>query len=229
MVALLTFLKTPVAVLLGAFILWTCVPVLGQSRGVPYDGDPGPLFFESKLNSPYPGSYANIESVDFREHTLTILGKDKHVLSRARLKDGRYEHRHRTWYETVKLDSVYYLPAQNPDRQAALVLYTWFSVSGSSGTEGIAEVYALEAQQLKLVQQLSWDEHFETDGRYASFDEKLQTLTVRSAHYLPGDSDCCVSAMDIVTLRWDGELFAKRSVRVELSTYGKANGKKLSP
>jgi hypothetical protein len=223
------FPKGFVAALLGAFILCACVGVVGQTRGVPYDRDRGPGFSELTLDSPYPGIYENIEAVDFRDHTLTIFDENKHSLIRAKLKDGRYEHRGKTEFDDVKLDSVYYLPSQDAERKFALVLYTWFAAVGSSNTDGIAEVYALEAHQLKLVQQFSWDEHFETDERYISFDEKSQTLTIRSGHYLPGDSHCCISAVDVVTLRWDGSRLAKRSVRVELSKYGRESGKKLYP
>jgi len=214
---------------LVATTLCTCVALSGQTRGVPYDRDFGPGFYELALDSPYPGSYEGIAAVNFHDHTVTILGEDKHVLSKAKLRDGWYEHRGKSAYETVKLDSVHYLLSQDTDRQFALVLYTWFATSGSSNTDGVAEVYSLEAHQLKLVQQFSWDEHFETDERYASFDEKSQNLIVRSGHYLPGDAHCCISAVDVITLRWDGHRYARSSVRVELSKYGRQSGRKLNP
>ena len=213
---------------LVATTLCTRVASSGQTRGVPYDGDFGPGFYGLALDSPYPGSYESIAAVNFHDHTVTIFSEDKRVLSKAKLRNGWYEHRGKFDYETVKLDSVHYLPSQNTDRQFALVLYTWFFASGSSNTDGIAEVYALEAHQLKLVQQFSWDEHFETDRRYASFDKKSQNLILRSGHYLPGDAHCCISAVDVITLRWDGHRYAKSSVRVELSEYGRQSGRKLN-
>lgn len=223
------FTQRLVATLLGISTLWICAPAGGQTRGVPYDTDSGSGFSELELDNRYPGSYGNIGAVDFRAHTLTIFNKDKSVLIRASLKDGRYEHRGNIEYDDIKLNSVYYLRSQNGERKFALVLYTWFGAGGSSNTDGIAEVYALETHELKLVQQFSWDEHFETDKPYVTFDEKSQTLSMRSGHYLAGDSHCCVSAFDVVTLRWNGGPFAKRSVQVELSEYGRKNGKKLYP
>lgn len=214
---------------LVATTLCTCVALSSQTHGVPYDRDFGPGFYELTLDSPYPGSYESIAAVNFHDHTVTIFGEDKQVLSKAKLRNGWYEHRGKTAYETVKLDSVHDLPSQDARRQFALVLYTWFAASGSSNTDGVAEVYALEDHQLKLVQQFSWDEHFETDKRYVSFDEKSQDLIIRSGHYLPGDAHCCISAVDVITLRWDGHRYAKRSVRVELSKYGRQSGKKLNP
>jgi hypothetical protein len=127
----------------------------------------------------------------------------------------------------VKLDSIYYLLSEDSHRQFAFVLYTWFSAGGSSNTDGVAQIYELREGRLKSVQQLEWDEHFDTNHPYASFDEKSRTLTVRSAHYLPGDSHCCVSAADVVTLRWNGNRFLKKRVWVELSKSGEREGKKL--
>ncbi len=45
-----------------------------------------------------------------------------------------------------------------------------------------------------------WDEHFDTNKSYASFNEKSRTLIVRTAHYLPGNAHYCVSAIDVITL-----------------------------
>lgn len=214
---------------LVATTLCACVALSGQTRSVPYDRDFGPGFYELALDNPYPGRYESIAAVNFQDHTVTIFGEDKRVLSKAELRNGWYEHRGKSAYETVKLDSIHYLPSQDTGRQFALVLYTWFAASGSSNTDGVAEVYALEAHQLKLVQQFSWDEHFETEKPYASFDEKSQDLIIRSGHYLPGDAHCCISAVDVITLRWDGQRYAKSSVRVEPSKHGRQGGRKLNP
>jgi hypothetical protein len=119
------------------------------------------------------------------------------------------------------------LPSEDSNSQFALVLYTWFSVGGSSNTDGAAQVFELKDHQLKIRQQFGWDEHFETDKKYATFSEKLRTLTVRSTHYMPGDAHCCVSAADVGALLWDGNRFTKRAVSVELSKFGVKSKRKL--
>jgi hypothetical protein len=220
---------TLITAVLVASGLFLSVVIRGQTHGVPYSRDFGPGFHALAPEFPYLGSFENIAEVNFYNKTVTMFDEDKHVLSKARLRNGWYEHRDKFLYETVKLDSVHYLPSQDATRQFALVLYTWFAAGGSSSTDGLAEVYALEAHQLKLVQQFSWDEHFETDNQYASFDKRSQSLTVRSGHYLPGDAHCCVSANDVVTLGWNGQRLVKKSLRVELTTYGRKNAKRLSP
>jgi hypothetical protein len=93
----------------------------------------------------------------------------------------------------------------------------------------VAQIYELKDHQLKVRQQLGWDEHFHTIKKkeYVVFNDKVRTLTVRSAHYLPGDAHCCISAADVVTLQWDGGRFIKKTVWVELSEYGVESKKKL--
>jgi hypothetical protein len=60
-----------------------------------------------------------------------------------------------------------------------------------------------------------------------SFDTRTNTLLIRTAHYSPGDAHCCISAMDVITLQWDGTRFAQKDFKTELSDYGKAEGKTL--
>jgi hypothetical protein len=198
-----------------------------QSHSVPYDPDLGPTFYAVSLGYSYPTTYEHIEDVDFHNFTLRVFDERGKPEVKVKLKKGGYESRDKVRYETVKLDSIYYLPAEDSSRQYAVVLYTWFQAGGSSNTDGIAQVCELLEHHLKLIQQLGWDEHFDTNKSYASFNEKSRTLVVRTAHYLPGDAHCCVSAMDVITLRWNGSRFAKRGTHAELSNYGLQVGKKL--
>jgi hypothetical protein len=59
-------------------------------------------------------------------------------------------------------------------------------------------------------------------GTVDSFDEKTNKPVVRSAHYLPGDAHCCVSAIN-VTPRWNGSRFVQTGIRTKLSDNGKRN------
>ncbi len=74
---------------------------------------------------------------------------------------------------------------------------------------------------------MQWDTHFQTKEPTVSFDPGANALMVRTAHYIPGDAHCCVSAMDVITLRWDGTRFGQKDFKTELSDYGKAEGKTL--
>jgi hypothetical protein len=176
-----------------------------QSQRLPYDPDLGPSFYKVSLNYSYSKIYERIEDVDFRNLTMHVFDEHGKPEMKVELKKGKYENRDNVGYETVKLDSTYYLPSQDSNRMFALVLYTWFYGGGSSNTEGIAEVFELVENRLTLIQQLGWDEHFDTTKPYALFREKSGTLIVRTAHYLPGDPHCCVSADDVITLRWKRE------------------------
>ena len=88
-------------------------------------------------------------------------------------------------------------------------------------------MFNLSANRLCVVQEIDWDTHFQAGQPTDSFDPSTNTLVIRSAHYIPGDAHCCVSAMDVVTLRWDGTQFAPAPIQTELSEYGKTQGKTL--
>lgn len=198
-----------------------------QASDVPYDGDYGPSLCDLSVKRSYPGSYDSLKDVDFRNLTAHIFynqGKSELI---ATLRKGSFERKLKFSYDSVTVDAVHELPRNSSGTERALVLFTWFASGGSSSTEGVAQVFELRDHRLTITQQLDWDEHFQTSEPYASFESSSNTLTVRAAHYLPGDSHCCVSAMDVVTLRLNKARFAKRSVLTELSDYGKSAGKKI--
>jgi hypothetical protein len=217
-------------ILLGTICTLVLQPDTGiatPSQNVPYDPNLGPSFSEVSLNHLYTSEYERIDAVDFRNlavHIYDDRGKPERKLN---LKNGRYESRDNQGFETVKLDAIHYVPGEDPTRQYAVVLYTWFYGGGSSNTDGVAQVFELIDHRLTIKQQLQWDEHFDTGKPYASFNVKSATLIVRTAHYLPSDAHCCVSALDVITLRWNGSRFVRKSIRTELSSYGIRAGKKI--
>jgi hypothetical protein len=200
--------------------------VSAQSHSVPYNRDLGPSLHVMSLNYSYPTSYERIEDVDFQNLTLQVFDEQGKPEAKLKLKNGSYEDRDNAGFETVKLDSIYYL-AEDSNRRYAAVLYAWSFGGGSSNDAGIAQVFELLDHRLTLKQQLEWDKHFDTSKPYASFNENSRTLVVRTAHYLPGDAHCCVSATDVVTMRWNGNRFTQKAVRTELSDYGLSIGKKI--
>lgn len=125
------------------------------------------------------------------------------------------------------MDEVYYLGSATPNGQAALVVYSWFDAGGSSSQGGIAQVFRIMSGALRSTQKISWDTHFQAGQAFVTFDRSNNMLVIRSAHYIPGDAHCCVSAMDVVTFHWDGAVFVQADLQTELSEYGKKEGKQL--
>jgi hypothetical protein len=180
----------------------------------------------SPVYESYPGTFEGLRDVDFNNLPLHFSSAPvKHGLI-APLKKGRYERRSRGCMDEVVLEGSHYLPSSETGSEYALAVYNWISGCGSSSQTGIAQIYELRAHRLKVVHQLQWDEHFGA-SQYFSYDENSKTLVVRSAHYLPGDAHCCVSAMDVVTLRWNGRHLVQKGLHTELSDYGLQEGKKL--
>ena len=203
----------------------------GNNSSVPSDQDygPGPSFHNLSTARAYSGTHRSIHEIDFRNLAIYVFDENGKSQWHFKLENGKREIQSRTEIDTMTLDSLHYLPSSGePKGEYALVLFDWFAASGSSGSTGIAQVFEVLDHRLKVVQQVDWDQHFDSGAPYKSFDQKTSTLTFRSAHYLPGDAHCCVSAMDVVTLHWDGTRFVQTAISTELSEYGKSQGKTLA-
>lgn len=144
------------------------------------------------------------------------------------LKNGHYQRDDQFDHYSTEFESIHYFPSADPSTgDSAMIVLSWFAAAGSSSQGGNAKVFNLSGNRLCVVQEIEWDTHFQSGQPTDSFDPGTNALTIRSAHYIPGDAHCCVSAMDVVTLRWDGTKFRPVAVQTELSEYGKANGKTL--
>ena len=197
-----------------------------QKSQVPYapnsDG-PGPTFTSENISLSYEGTYSSIRKVDFRNLRSPIFDVDGKPAGKISFKNGRYKSNDPGDHYSVGLESVYYLS----NGVSALALYSWSDAGGSSSQGGTARVFTLSDGHLRSVQKIDWDTHFQAGQPTDSFDRTTNTLTIRSAHYIPGDAHCCVSAIDIVTFRWDGAHFVQSGIQTELSEYGKRDGKTL--
>jgi hypothetical protein len=193
------------------------VAVFGQVSPVPYAPDsdgPGPTFASRAVTISFPGKYSCVQKVDFS--------------SLKPLRKGRYREDQDGIHYSEQVDKVYYLPdSSSANTKAALVLYSWFSVGGSSSQGERAQVFSIVGGTLRSTQEITWDTHFQAGQPTVAFNPSTYMLVIRSAHYIPGDAHCCVSAMDAVTYRWDGSLFVQADIKTELSEYGKDAGKKL--
>jgi hypothetical protein len=193
----------------------------GQVSQVPYaaygDGT-GPTFTVENVSLSLRGSYKSIRKVKFRQ--LTASASVRNRLNKKSDPDDHY---------SEQSGSVFYLdgPSSSSTGGSALVLSYWSDAGGSSSQGETAQVFAVSDGHLRSVQSIRWDTHFQTDQPTESFDPNTNTLVIRSSHYIPGDAHCCVSAMDVVTFRWDGTRFVQTGIQTELSEYGKHEGKTL--
>ena len=192
-----------------------------QVSEVPYatDGDgTRPTFTSENVSLPLRGSYTSIRKVNFRKLTAD-----------APVKNRRDKNRDPEDHYSEQSGSVFYLDASSSSSTggSALVLSYWSDGGGSSSQGEIAQVFTVSDGHLRSVQSIRWDTHFQTDQPTKSYDPNASTLVIRSAHYIPGDAHCCVSAMDVVTFRWDGTRFIQTGIQTELSAYGKSEGKTL--
>ena len=214
-----------------ALLFLLVASAFGQISQVPYspDGDGhGPTFTSENVDLSYPGSYSSIRKVDFQNFKFTAFDQAGKPAGSFSLRKGHYTHDEPTGHFSMELDSIYYLSTLPlPKGGSALVLYSWFSAGGSSSQGRTAQVFTVSDGHLRSVQRIDWDTHFQAAQPTDSFDPITNTLAIRSAHYIPGDAHCCISAMDIVTFRWDGARFVQSSIQTELSEYGKREGKTL--
>ena len=202
-----------------------------QTSNVPYAPNsdaPGPTFTVQEVHNCYPGSVSSIRAIDFRNFQFLEFGEDGKPSDHDAMKNGHSQRDAEFDHSETDLDSIHYLPKSDSSiGDSALVILSWSAVAGSSSQGGSAKLFNLSGNRLCVVQEIDWDTHFGTRPPYWSFDASTNALVIRSAHYIPGDAHCCVSAMDVVTLRWGGTRFTPAALRTELSDYGRAEGKTL--
>jgi hypothetical protein len=202
-------------------------PLSAQTPSVPYAQFFGPDFDNVHVDLSYPGSYPSIQKVDFRNMRLIVFDQAGKTDTVLQFKNGTHKSKTKKEVDEAKLEEVAYLTSERAaSPECALVIFHWMSVSGAADTDGFAQVFKLTGHALSVVQQLRWNEQFETKEKY-TLDAATKTLIARSAHYLEGDAHCCISAMDVFTLRWNGSAFVQTAVTTELSDYGKREGKTL--
>ena len=204
-----------------AFTLILITGAFAQTSQVPYDNfNGGPTFENRQVSISYPDSYSSIQRVNFRNFTF-------HSNDDIPLKNGRYKLDESLGHFTAQLESRHYLGKSIPKGESVLILLSWFGAGGSSSQGGIAQVFTLIDGHLQVVQDMGWDTHFDAGQPTESYDASTKTLIIRTAHYIPGDAHCCVSAMDVISLRWNGTHFIQTDIQTELSQYGKREGKTL--
>jgi hypothetical protein len=200
------------------------------AQTLPY-GSEGPSYHQWFDSYVYPDSYHSIHDVDFKNLTVTLANNKNGRPILVQLRDGKREIKFRNGgYDSIWLGGVHFLSSEEPGREYALTVYEEDSAGGSSSQFGIAQVLELADERLRVADQIDWDLHY--GGPYGpldDFDEKTNTLTIRSAHYQPGDGHCCVSAFDVVTYRWDGLGFCQTAIHTELSNHGRLKHKASPP
>ncbi len=198
----------------------------GQELPVPYADADSPHFRNIKVDFTYAGKYRSIRAIDFRNFTLYAFDQWGRPGDGVRLSRGSREWREDSNYNKVDFERVYSLAPSAPGIQFALVMSYWFTAGGSGTGSGSAQVLCLRGDRLVVTQQVDWDNDFDSRKRTA-FNPATKTLVVRSSHYLPGDAHCCISAVDVFSLLWNGEKFVQTSLTTELSDYGVRQGKTL--
>lgn len=210
---------------LAAIVPFLIAPLAAQPASVPSADSFGPEFGNRELSRTYTGSYSSIRAIDFKNLTFYLRSEGE---KGVRLRNGIRKWKKDSGTSEVELGAVHYLtPLGAADPEFALVILNWFSFAGSSSSEGFAQVFQLQGHRLSVIQQLAWDKHFSLSSGYSSFHAATKTFIARAAHYMPGDANCCVSAMDVFTLQWTGTRFRQISMKTELTDYGRGEGKRL--
>jgi hypothetical protein len=213
-----------------AYLYVMLTSVLGQISQVPYEYESG--LTNKQLTYSYKGSFSSIRKIDFRNFDFYTFDENGNPLpgrdnkSETHLANGHYKHQEPGDYKSLDLVSFHYLPKlPQSSGDSAVALLSWFGAGGSSNERWIAQVFTVSGGQLRVVQEIVWETEAEEGG--GSLVAKTNTLVIRSDHCIPGDGYKYPSALDVVTLKWDGNRFVQEGIRTELSKYGKREGKRL--
>ncbi len=181
----------------------------------PY-GDPdwdGPEYSITQPNFTYRSEYQKLQDIDYRNFVLhTFDEKGRHLIC-AQLKGGYWEANDRFGLETLRWRRSFPLSGESGLPEYVLVVFDEWEAHGSSDGDGYAQVWRLQDKKLTIVQQIQFNTHFGEEKPVFAFKKRSGMLTVRASHYLPGDSHCCISAVDDLTFRWEDGLF--KLVKIE--------------
>jgi len=161
----------------------------GQTSDVPHSEGIGPLFTNVQALGPYPDLFPSIRSIDFQNLRFLNFNKAGKPSGGKALKNGHFQHDEKLQHYSIDLDSVHYLPGSTGE--FALALYSYFETAVSSSSKGIARGFTSSGNRLRVVQEITWDTHFQVGQPTNSLDSSTNTLVIRSAHYIPGDAHCC--------------------------------------
>lgn len=219
-----------------------------QRSPVPYEPTYGPLFQVTFPTYIYPGSFRSIHEVNSNNLTVTFGKCDKDATLSGKCKEGApvlLPIRHGRFQivfhpagnpsillgnTEVDFAGVNRLTSAKPGAEYAVAFYGENDVGGSSNQEAIAQVFELAHGRLRVTQQINWDLHDGgPSGPLDNFNEKTNSFTISSSHYMPGDGHCCISAIDLGTYHRDGRRFVQTAIRTMLTDYGKHQQDKLRP
>ena len=144
--------------------------------------------------------------VDFRN--IRMFGENAGWT--AHLKNGRYERKSDSGYESAKVNQVHCLDRLESVGQHALVMTNWQDCGGSCTSIGVVQVFVVRERHPVIIQQFVFDDHAKGTG--ASFDEKSLTLTV-TGRTDDNSPNCCAKSLDVVRYEWRGSKFVRRTFK----------------
>jgi hypothetical protein len=145
-------------------------------------------------------------SVDFRN--IRMFGETPGWT--AILKNGKYERKFDSGYESTELNYSFCLDHEGGGEQHALVVTNWTECGGSCMSTGVVQLFAIRAAHPVITQQFVFDSH--AVGTGVTLDEKALNLTI-TGRSDDGSPNCCAKSFDVVTYRWQGTKFVQQGYK----------------
>src|SRR5208337_3182271 len=127
----------------------------------------------------YSQEIPSLSGLDFKNFVVhTFDEKGRHFIC-GRLRDGYWKavvEKGTTW-EALTWVGSYPLSSASPQTEYVLVAFEYWGASGSSDSEGYAQVWQFQDKKLKIVLQIDANTHFGgPEDKYYSFDPEKQIL-----------------------------------------------------
>jgi len=136
------------------------------------------------------------------------------------LEEWRYQEDNGGGHYFEELDSIYYLSTPSSSKDVAALFCTRGPPLRGAQQGGTASVFTVSGATCGLYRRSA--------GTNISMRASRRVIRPSDEHacyslgtLIPGMRIVCVSAMDVVTFRWDGRRFAQISLKTELSAYGR--------
>ncbi len=164
--------------------------------------DPKPSIDEESPNYTYPGTYASLSSIDWKNFKM-VDWEEGEGIDTYQLHDGKYLRNKPDNTQEATLGEADMFKDGTHDFAVLIWSEKSCTKKDCSGS-GLVQVVELQGKKLIMRQQLLYLAHDSTAG--ASLDAKTRALTIRATN---GRAQDVPAFSDILTYRWTGSSFAQ--------------------
>jgi hypothetical protein len=144
-----------------------------------------------------------MRQLDLKNSDVIIFNGKGEPELKARLRAGKYEGPLAVGSDWLRLNWLKILEGESEEPTSAIAEFDRVVTAGSASDYGIVQVFHLDDDHLKVVQQFLFNTRG-TSKAGSSYDAKTNVLAIRGVHRW---EHCCPTQLDIVEFHFEGRVF----------------------